>query len=86
VKVDGTQEEWVKFIENHHLSGWNHVYQQKVKEEEETREKRAGFRQLYDVYQTPLLYLLDSDKRIIAKKLGYLQIDEVIKAKMQAFK
>jgi len=86
VKVDGTQAEWVKFIEDHHLSGWNHVYQQKVKEEEEIREKRAGFRQLYDVYQTPLLYLLDSNKRIIAKKLGYLQIDEVIKAKMQASK
>ena len=83
VKVDGTKEEWLKFIKEHHLTGWNHVYQQKVKEEEESREKRAGYRQLYDVYQTPLLYLLDNDKRIIAKKLSYLQIDEVIRAKMQ---
>jgi thiol-disulfide isomerase/thioredoxin len=83
VKVDGTKEEWLKFIDEHHLKGWNHVYQLKIKEEEEVREKRAGFRQLYDVYQTPLLYLLDKDKRIIAKKLTYLQIDEVIKAKME---
>ena len=83
VKVDGTKEEWLKFIADHHLQGWKHVYQLKVKEEEDIREKRAGYRQLYDVFQTPLLYLLDKDKRIIAKKLGYLQIDEVIKAKMQ---
>jgi hypothetical protein len=29
------------------------------------------------------LYLLDKDKRIIAKKLSYQQIDEVIKLKLQ---
>ncbi len=83
VKVDGTREEWLKFIQDKHLTGWKHVYQLSVKQEEEVREKRAGFRQLYDVYQTPLLYLLDKDKRIIAKKLSYLQIDEVIDAKLK---
>lgn len=83
VKVDGTRDEWLRFIAQHHLAGWHHVYQTKVKEDEDNREKRAGYRQLYDVYQTPLLYLLDKDKRIIAKKLGYLQIDEVINAKKQ---
>ncbi|HYE53889.1 MAG TPA: hypothetical protein VD996_03570, partial [Chitinophagaceae bacterium] len=41
------------------------------------------YRQLYDVYQTPVLYLLDKDKRIIAKKLNHIQIDEVIKLKQQ---
>ncbi len=29
------------------------------------------------------LYLLDKDKRIIAKKLTYLQIDEVIDLKLK---
>jgi hypothetical protein len=33
-----------------------------------------------------MLYLLDKDKRIIAKKLTYLQINEVINNKMQADK
>ncbi len=83
VKVDGTKEEWLKFIADHHLTGWHHVYQPKIKEDEDIREKKAGYRQLYDVFQTPLLYLLDKDKRIIAKKLDYLQIDEVIKAKFK---
>ena len=33
-----------------------------------------------------LLYLLDKDKRIIAKKLSYLQIDEVIALKLKSNK
>ena len=45
-----------------------------------------GYRQLYDVYQTPMLYLLDKNKRIIAKKLTYLQIDEVISLKARTAK
>jgi hypothetical protein len=51
------------------------------REEQDVKDGKPGYKQLYDVYQTPLLYLLDKDKRIIAKKLTYLQIDEVINAK-----
>jgi hypothetical protein len=35
------------------------------------------------VYQTPILYLLDKDKRIVAKKLTYEQVDEVLVMKMK---
>lgn len=83
VKTDGTKDEWLKFIHDHHLDGWKHVYQPSVREEEDAREGKPGYKQLYDVYQTPLLYLLDKDKRIIAKKLTYLQIDEVINARIR---
>jgi peroxiredoxin len=83
VKVDGTKKEWKKFITDHHLKGWKHVYQQDSKQELEVKQNRPGYKQLYDVYQTPILYLLDKQKRIIAKKLTYLQIDEVINAKLQ---
>lgn len=84
VKTDGSKAEWLKFIADHHLSGWKHVYPSAAKEEEDMREQRPGYKQLYDVYQTPMLYLLDKDKRIIAKKLTYLQIDEVINARLRA--
>jgi len=33
---------------------------------------------LYDVQSFPTLYLLDKDKRIIAKKLSFEQIDEIL--------
>jgi hypothetical protein len=83
VKTEGSKTDWLKFIADHKLNGWKHVYQLTTKEEEDVREGRPSYKQLYDVYQTPLLYLLDKDKRIIAKKLTYLQIDEVINAKMR---
>ncbi len=86
VKTDGAKEEWTKFIRDNKLKGWHHVYQLPEEHEKEIKESRAGYKQLYDVYQTPLLYLLDKDKRIIAKKLTYLQIDEVINAKINANK
>ena len=84
VKVDGPKEDWLKFIHEHHLDGWTHVYQLPSQQEAEIAAGRPGYKQLYDVYQTPVLYLLDKDKRIIAKKLTYLQIDEVIDLKLQS--
>jgi hypothetical protein len=86
VKTDGSKAEWLKFISDHHLDGWKHVYQLPGIQDAEIKEGRPGYKQLYDVYQTPLLYLLDKDKRIIAKKLTYLQIDEVINTKIQVQK
>ena len=81
--VEGGQENWRKFIRDHNLKDWLHVYQTKEKADEDIAANRAGYRQLFDVYQTPTLLLLDKDKRIIAKKLTYQQFDEVITLKLK---
>jgi thiol-disulfide isomerase/thioredoxin len=81
VKVDGSKEDWIKFIREHDLKNWEHVYQSTTQHDEEIKAGRPNFRQLYDVYSTPMLYLLDKDKKILAKKLTYLQIDDVINVK-----
>lgn len=86
VKTDGTKEDWVKFINEHKLNGWLHIYQLPEHQKAESAAGRPNYKQLYDVYQTPILYLLDKDKRIIAKKLTYLQIDEVIGLKEKTAK
>ena len=86
VKTDGERNDWLKFINEHKLSGWLHVYQLPEQQAAESAAGKPNFRQLYDVYQTPLLYLLDKNKRIIAKKLTYLQIDEVISLKAKTAK
>ena len=44
--------------------------------------KKPSYKQLYDVTQTPTLYLLDKDKRIIAKKLTWQQIDDLLQMKI----
>jgi hypothetical protein len=86
VMVDGGKDEWKKFIRDHNLKGWEHVYQLPSQQKEDEAAKRAGYRQLYDVYSTPLLYLLDENKRIMAKKLTYQQIDEIIDVKLKTAK
>ena len=83
VLVDGTRDQWLQFIKDHNLSDWTHVYETKEHQDATEKAGQPGFRQLYDVYQTPTLYLLDKDKRIIAKKLSYEQLDEVINLKLQ---
>lgn len=83
VMVDGGKDLWKQFIHEKGLKNWLHVYQLPSQQMAETTAGKAGYRQLYDVYQTPILYLLDKDKRIVAKKLNYQQLDEVINLKLK---
>jgi hypothetical protein len=50
----------------------------------EIKASQPGFRQLYDVYQTPMLYLLDADKKILAKKLSYEQLNDFLDHKTKS--
>jgi hypothetical protein len=83
VLVDGGNPAWLQFIMDHNLKDWIHVYETKARQDADVAAGKPGYKQLYDVYQTPILYLLDKDKRIIAKKLSYQQLDEVINLKLQ---
>jgi hypothetical protein len=82
--TEGGKEPWLKFIREHNLKDWVHVYQTQAMKDADYAAGKPGFRQLYDVYQTPMLYLLDKDKRIIAKKLSYQQLDELLEVKIKA--
>lgn len=83
VMVDGGKEAWLKFIRDNNLKDWIHVYETTEQKDATYAAGKPSYKQLYDVYQTPILYLLDKDKRIIAKKLTYAQIDEVVNLKMK---
>ncbi len=81
VMVDGGKEAWLNYIRENKLADWIHVYETTEQREAISAAGKPSYKQLYDVYQTPVLYLLDNQKRIIAKKLTYQQIDEVITLK-----
>jgi hypothetical protein len=83
VMVDGGQANWLNFIRAHNLGDWINVYQTTAQHDAEATAGRPDYRQLYDVYQTPVIYLLDKEKRIVAKKLTYQQVDEVINLKLK---
>lgn len=84
VMTDGGKDKWLAFIKEHNLRDWIHVYQTREMKDAEIQQNQPGFRQLYDVYQTPMLYLLDADKKILAKKLNYEQLNDFLDYKLKS--
>ena len=75
---------WKDFINKNNLQTWINVYQTSAQKEETEKAKKPSYKQLYDVTQTPTIYLLDEEKRIVAKKLSLEQIDELLEVKIQS--
>jgi len=80
-KLPLVKSNWTKYIREHHLEGWVHLYQTPQMKQAEVKNNLPGFRQTYDVYQTPTIYLLDEQKRIVAKKINPEQVDEFLEFK-----
>ncbi len=77
-ETEGTRDNWLNFIRDNKLSGWTHVYYSKQAEKNRIDSNIPGYSQLFDVQTFPTLYLLDRDKKIVAKKLTYEQMDEIL--------
>jgi protein-disulfide isomerase len=75
--------EWVNFVKKHDLKEWIHVHQTKEMADDDIAKKQPSYKQLYDVVQTPTIYLLDKEKRIIGKKLTLEQINDLLEVKWQ---
>ncbi len=82
-ETDGSKKDWLDFINQQHLQEWTNVYYSKTDDKARTDNGIPGYSQLYDVLTFPTLYLLDKDKRIVAKKLTYQQIDDVWQLKVK---
>jgi thiol-disulfide isomerase/thioredoxin len=84
VNVDeGALDAWKSYVREQKLTEWVHIYEPKARREEEAKNGVANFRQLYDVYKTPTLYLLDDQKRIIGKMLSIEQFNDVLTARLK---
>lgn len=70
VNVNGEINKWKDFIIEHGIQNWHNV--------NGTRSVTADFHDLYDIYGTPVIYLLDEKRNIIAKRMGADQITSII--------
>jgi len=76
---------WKKFLSEKKISpSWIQAYQTKASRTAEEKAGKPNYKQLYDVYKTPTIYLLDKDKRIIAKQLSLEQFNDLIDAKIKS--
>jgi thiol-disulfide isomerase/thioredoxin len=83
VLSENEKTKWVQFIKDNNLKDWIHVYQTEETKKTIKESQRPDYKQLYDVTQTPTLYLLDKEKRIIAKKLTLQQMDDMLQTKLK---
>ncbi len=71
-----------KIIKEKDLSSdWLYVYESKAAAANVLLSGEIPFRQSYNFIQTPVFYLLDENKKIIAKELSFSQFDRIIENK-----
>ena len=69
IAIDQSPEEWKKFIKEFKLGNAINGYDYS---------SRTDYRHQYDVWTTPTVYVLDKNKKIIARKLPTEQIEDFI--------
>ncbi|MBL7738292.1 MAG: DUF5106 domain-containing protein [Chitinophagaceae bacterium] len=82
-ETSGDKNDWLKFINKNHLQDWTNVYYSKQEEKARVDASIPGYSQLYDVQSLPTVYLLDREKRIVAKKLTWQQTDDILQLKIK---
>lgn len=63
-------KEWLEFIRKHELNWLNGS---------DGGAYKSNFRTTYDVYSTPQTYLLDKDKKILAKKMNIFSLENILR-------
>lgn len=69
-------KEWKKYVKTHNLT-WINV-SDSPENPNNIKDYPLNFRANYDVFSTPKIYLLDKDKKIVAKRIEYDQLDDYL--------
>ncbi|HDP54561.1 MAG TPA: redoxin domain-containing protein, partial [Bacteroidetes bacterium] len=72
VYTQGEQEKWLEYIKDNELT-WINVWDPY---------RLTNYHKLYDIYSTPILYVLDKDKKIIAKRIGIESLERFIEQEL----
>lgn len=68
VNIEDKEKGWKKYVKNHEMP-WINV---------QDRFNDSRFRAYYNIYSTPVIYVLDDDKKIRAKRIGVEQLKDVV--------
>ena len=67
------KQEWIEFLEKHKMWDWINVWD---------KENISRFKILYDVRKTPRIFILDENKKIIAKDLSIEKVEYIIEKEL----
>lgn len=68
VNIEDKKEGWKKFVNKKELP-WINV---------QDRYNKSRFRSYYDIYSTPVVYVLDENKKIRAKRIGVKKLKDIV--------
>lgn len=71
--TQGDQPKWMEYTKNRQLNDWIHVWDPNI---------GSNFRNLYDISATPVVFVLDADKRIIAKRISPESLEQIIEIEL----
>ena len=69
VCMNDNREKWKEFVENNGLEGWHHLWDPN---------NQSLYRYKYNVKTTPTVYLLDKNKKIVAKRLDNANLSKLL--------
>ena len=67
------RKEWMDFVNKHNLKDWKNVWDP---------DRKSWFWEYYDTSSTPGIYLLDKNKKIIAKKIDAKTLDMILEEEL----
>ena len=80
VQTEFDKDLWKEFIIKQEIEDWINVCDIQ-KDPEGNPAASSNWRDEYDIYSTPVIYLLDKDKKILAKRISHNQLAKIIKRK-----
>ena len=73
VLTQNNKDKWMKAVQEYKIQEWTNVWDPQY---------TSNFRRLYDVTSTPIIYILDKNKKIIAKRLDVESSIKFLKAQL----
>jgi len=77
VQTEFDKQAWIDLIKDFKLENWTNVCDIQT-DPDGNPAASSNWRDEYDIYSTPVIYLLDENKKILAKRIDYKQITKVI--------
>jgi hypothetical protein len=76
---EGVIGDWTNYIEKHHLQAWTNVYNTQEENRNRVKAGLKAYPEIYDVWYYPSFFVLDKNKRFMAKKLTFEQMVDFLK-------
>jgi len=73
VNIESDRNLWLQAVENKQIGHWINV---------NDVENLSGYREAYDLWSVPTIFLLDSEKRIVAKMVTVEQLEQIINGRL----